>query len=156
MRSEAVERSEQILHEIAAERIFDAPRELLWRIWTDAQHIEKWWGPNGFTTTTRKFDFRAGGVWNHTMHGPDGVDYRNDITFTLIDEPNRIEYEHGPSPIFHVTILFESVGESRTKMSWQMTFPTKEERDRTVDKFGAVEGLKQTIDRLEAYLSENK
>lgn len=142
--------------EITAERIFNAPIELVWKVWTDPRHLEKWWGPNGFITTTKEFDFKAGGVWNHIMHGPDGTDYRNDITYTLIDEPNRIEYDHGPSPDFHVTIKFEDDNGSRTRFSVQMLFPTKEERDRTVEKFGAIEGMNQMLGRFEIYLSDMK
>lgn len=140
--------------EITAERIFNAPIELIWKVWTDPKHLEKWWGPNGFTTTTKEFDFKVGGVWNHIMHGPDGTDYRNDITYTLIDEPNRIEYDHGPSPDFHVTIKFEDDNSSRTRFSVQMLFSTKEERDRTVEKFGAIEGMNQMLGRFEIYLSD--
>jgi len=73
--------------EIAATRVFDAPRSLVWTVWTDPKHLAEWWGPNGFTTTTKVFDLRPGGEWLFTMHGPDGTDYRNDITFTVIIEP---------------------------------------------------------------------
>jgi len=142
--------------EIAATRTFDAPRSLVWKVWTDPEHIGKWWGPIGFTTTTKAFEFRQGGQWLFTMHGPDGTDYRNDVTYTSIVEPELIEYEHGPSPVFHVTINFNEEGKDKTRLSWQMLFPTKEERDRTVEKFGAIEGLNQTIGRLEEYLERSK
>ena len=49
-----------------------------------------WWGPNGFTTTTRAFEFRPGGVWEFVMHGPDGVDYPNRIEWREIVPPERI------------------------------------------------------------------
>lgn len=142
--------------EISAERTFNAPLDLVWRAWADHEHLEQWWGPLGFTTTTKEFDFRTGGVWNHTMHGPDGTDYRNEITFTLIDQPNRIEYDHGPSPLFHVSVEFAADGPSKTNMSWKMLFATKQERDRTAEKFGAIEGLAQTIGRLEEFLTAGK
>jgi uncharacterized protein YndB with AHSA1/START domain len=142
--------SETASREISTTRILDAPRRLVWRVWTDPKHLGQWWGPNGFTTTTKEFDLRAGGKWLFTMHGPDGTDYRNDISFTQVVEPERLEWDHGPSPIFHVTVNFES--EKKTKLSMQMLFPTKEERDRTVEKFGAIEGQKQTLGRLEDYL----
>lgn len=138
--------------EISTLRIFDAPRQLVWKVWTDPRHIEQWWGPIGFTTTTKEFDLRPGGVWNHIMHGPDGTDYRNDITFTRIDEPNRIEYDHGPSPIFKVTVTLDEEGTGKTRLSMTALFPTKESRDHTAEKFGAVEGMHQTLGRLEEYL----
>ena len=140
--------------EIAATRTFDAPRDLVWKVWTDPEHIGKWWGPIGFTTTTKVFEFKPGGQWLFTMHGPDGTDYRNDVRYTTIVEPELIEYDHGPTPIFHVSITFDEEGKDKTRLAWQMLFPTKEERDRTVEKFGAIEGLKQTIGRLEEYLGD--
>jgi uncharacterized protein YndB with AHSA1/START domain len=133
-------------------RIFDAPRALVWKVWTDPKHIEKWWGPDGFTTTTKEFDLRPGGQWLFTMHGPDGTDYRNDITYTAVVEPERLEWDHGPSPKFHVTVIFEREGQSKTRINMQMLFETVAERDRTVEKFGAIEGQKQTMDRLKRYL----
>lgn len=140
--------------EIAATRIFNAPRRLVWKVWTEPKHIGQWWGPIGFTTTTKHFDFRPGGQWLHTMHGPDGTDYRNDITYTLIIEPERLEYEHGPNPVLYVTVIFEEEGQAKTKLSMQALFATREERDRTVEKFDAVEGMKQTLGRLEEYLTQ--
>jgi uncharacterized protein YndB with AHSA1/START domain len=140
--------------EISTTRIFNAPRELVWQAWTDPKHIEQWWGPNGFTTTTKEFDLRKGGVWNHVMHGPDGTDYKNEITYTEIIEPERIKYEHGPSLIFQVTVDFDHEGPNTTRLSMRMLVTTKAERDRTVEKFGAIEGQQQTLNRLEEYLEK--
>jgi uncharacterized protein YndB with AHSA1/START domain len=139
--------------EIATTRIFAATRELVWEVWTDPKHLAKWWGPNGFTITTKEYDLRVGGKWLFTMHGPDGTDYRNDITYTEVIEPEKIAYDHGPSPIFNVMVLFEAENETHTKLSFRMVFPTMEERDRTVEKFGAIEGLNQTMGRLDEYLA---
>jgi len=142
--------------EIASTRVFDAPRQLVWTVWTDPKHLGEWWGPNGFTTTTRVFELRPGGQWLFTMHGPDGTDYRNDITFTEIVEPELIEYDHGPSPVFHTTVTFEEETDTRTKLSMTALFPTVAERNRTVEKFHAIEGMKQTLGRLEEYLAKVK
>lgn len=148
--------SETADREIATIRIFNAPRTLVWEVWTDPKHLENWWGPNGFTTTTKEFDLRAGGTWLFIMHGPDGTDYRNDISFTTVTEPERLEWNHGPSPTFHVTVNFDEEGKKKTKLSMQMLFPTKAERDLTVEKFGAIEGQKETLARLEEYLTTLK
>jgi hypothetical protein len=67
--------------EIRATRVFDAPRKLVWKVWTDPDHVGKWWGPNGFTTTTYGMEVKPGGIWRYVMHGPDGRDYRNKVTF---------------------------------------------------------------------------
>jgi uncharacterized protein YndB with AHSA1/START domain len=66
---------------IIGTREFDAPRALVFSVWTDPKHLAQWWGPFGFTTTTPSFDFRPGGVWRFVMHGPDGRNYQNRITF---------------------------------------------------------------------------
>jgi uncharacterized protein YndB with AHSA1/START domain len=138
--------------EIGTTRIFEAPRSLVWTAFSGPEHLANWWGPNGFTTTTTKFELIPGGEWLFTMHGPDGTDYRNEIKFTAVVEPESIEYDHGPSPIFHTTVTFEEEGADRTRLTMTALFPTVAERNRTVEKFGAVEGMKQTINRLGEYL----
>ena len=60
--------------EIAITRLFNAPRELLWKVWTEPKHIAQWWGPKGFTNTIHKMEVKPGGRWDFIMHGPDGVD----------------------------------------------------------------------------------
>ena len=75
---------------IIGTRIFDAPRDLVFSAFTDPKHLAQWWGPDGFTTTTHSFDFRSGGVWRFVMHGPDGRDYQNRITYDEIVPPERI------------------------------------------------------------------
>jgi len=80
---------------IVGTRVFDAPRELVFAAFTDPTHLAQWWGPDGFTTTTSRFEFRKGGVWRFVMHGPDGRDYQNLITFDEIIAPERIAYRHG-------------------------------------------------------------
>src|SRR5277367_993993 len=80
---------------ILATRVFDAPRELVFAVWSDPAHLANWWGPNGFTTTTSSFDVRAGGVWRFVMHGPDGRGFQNRITYEEVVSPLRIVYRHG-------------------------------------------------------------
>src|SRR5215207_3131004 len=60
--------------EIVISRVIDAPRELVFEAFTEVRHLSRWWGPEGFTTTTtRSFEFRVGGEWDFVMHGPDGL-----------------------------------------------------------------------------------
>ena len=59
--------------EIVITRVFDAPRDLVFDAWTKEEHLSKWWGPRGFTTSFQKFDMKPGGTWQFIMHGPDGV-----------------------------------------------------------------------------------
>jgi len=81
--------------EIIICRTFAAPRELVWLAWTDPNHVGRWWGPAGFTTTTHSMDFRPGGSWRYTMHGPDGRDYGNRIDYIEIVKPSRLIYKLG-------------------------------------------------------------
>lgn len=81
--------------EIVVSRTIEGPRRLVFEAWSDIKHLARWWGPNGFTTTTHSFEFRPGGAWDFIMHGPDGVDYPNRIEWHEIAPPERIVYLHG-------------------------------------------------------------
>src|SRR5216684_1336223 len=71
--------------EIVISRVISAPRELVFEAFTEVRHLSRWWGPEGFTTTTRAFEFRVGGEWDFVMHGPDGTDYQEWISWTRIE-----------------------------------------------------------------------
>jgi len=137
--------------EISISRLFDAPIDLVWEVWTNPEHIKNWWGPNGFTNTIHLMNVRPGGEWNLTMHGPDGTDYKNKSIFKEIIPQKRIVYDHISGPKFIATIDFEPQGE-KTFINWHMLFETKEEFIQTVKTFKADEGLKQNIDKLTHYL----
>jgi len=103
------------------------------------------------------FDLRPGGVWRFVMHGPDGRDYQNRITFDEVAPPERIVYRHGGGedvePVqFRQTVIFEDLG-GRTRMTWRGDFPSAAERDRVIREYGAAAGLMQTMERLGAYVS---
>ena len=143
---------------IIATRVLDAPRELVWTAWTDPKHLAQWWGPNGFSTTTSAFDFRAGGVWRFVMHGPDGRDYQNRITFDEIVRPERIAYHHGGGEDvepeqFRTTVTFEDLA-GKTRLTLHAVFPSAADRDRVVKDYGADKGAVQTLSRLADYLAE--
>ncbi len=143
--------------EIAAVRVFDAPRDLVWKVWTEPEHIAKWWGPKGFTTTTYSMDVKPGGVWRFVMHGPDR-DYQNKITYLEVVKPERLVYKHGGEkevePVnFQVTVTFEEQ-DGKTKVDMRMVFPSANARDYVIKTYGAVEGLDQTLGRLEDYLAK--
>jgi len=143
--------------EILMTRSFDAPRELVFNAWVDPKRIGEWWGPNGFSTTTHEMDVRPGGVWRFIMHGPDGVDYPNKIVYKEIVSPERLVYVHDSDQAndpgqFDVTVTFAEHGR-RTKLTMQMLFKTAAERDRVVKQYGAIEGGKQHLERLAAYLA---
>jgi uncharacterized protein YndB with AHSA1/START domain len=140
--------------EIVVERVFQAPRELVWLAWTDAKHLDKWWGPNGFRNQTHSMNFSVGGVWRYTMHGPDGKDWPNWIRYDEIAKPDRIAYSHGgegDEPHFHGVVTFSDLGKKRTKVVMRLIFPSAA-AVAEVKKFGAVEGGQQTLARLAGFL----
>ena len=148
---------EQDPRSIIGTRVLDAPRALVFSAWTNPKHLAQWWGPNGFTTTTHAFDFRPGGIWRFVMHGPDGRDYQNRITFDEIAPPERIVYRHDGGddvePVqFTQTVTFEDIGHRQTRLIWHGTFPSAEERARVIREYGADKGLVQTMARLADYV----
>ncbi len=143
---------------IIGSRVFDAPRDLVFAAFTDPKYLAQWWGPNGFTTTTNAFDFRPGGVWRFVMHGPDGRDYQNRVTYEDIIPPERLVYRHGGGddvePVqFTQIVTFEDIGNGKTRLIWHGRFPSAEERTRLIKEYGADRGLVQTMARLADYLT---
>jgi uncharacterized protein YndB with AHSA1/START domain len=158
--SDAINKPAELVgdREIVAVRVFDAPRELVYKMWTDPQHLTRWWGPKGFSTTTFSMDARPGGVWRFVMHGPDGTDYENKITYLEVVDQQRLVYKHGGDkevePVsFQVTTTFDSVGDE-TKVTMRMQFPSAAARDHVIKTYGAVDGLNQTLGRLEERLEK--
>jgi uncharacterized protein YndB with AHSA1/START domain len=154
---EHVERGETG-REIVLAREFDAPRECVWRALTEPRHVAQWWGPRGFTSTIAEMDLRPGGAWRHVMHGPDGVDYPNHSVFQEVTPPERLVYAHGgrreggPEATFVATWTLEAVAPGRTKVTIRMVFPTVFARDQVVREYGAIEGGRQTLERLGEHL----
>ncbi|MFJ9033501.1 SRPBCC family protein [Streptomyces sp. NPDC102274] len=143
--------------EIVISRIIVAPRELVFEAFTDVRHLSRWWGPEGFTTTTRVFEFRVGGEWDFVMHGPDGTDYQEWITWTELAPPERIAMLHGETRddpnAFESVLTFEPDG-TATRIEMHTLFPTKEQRDEAVEKYHAIEGGRQTLSNLATYVTE--
>jgi uncharacterized protein YndB with AHSA1/START domain len=143
--------------EIVISRLIDAPRELVFEAFTDVRHLSRWWGPEGFTTTTRTFDFRVGGEWVFVMNGPDGTDYQEWILWTEIAPPERIALLHGEfrgdPNAFESVITFAPDG-AATRIEMRTVFSTKELRDEVVEKYHAIEGGQQTLSKLAAYVTE--
>lgn len=143
---------------IVAERVFNAPRELVFKVWIDPEHLSKWWGPNGFTTTFQSMDVRPGGTWIFTMHGPDGVDYPNRVVYSEVVPPEKLVYTHdsgiddAPGQ-FQVTLIFTEERKNKTKLSIEMVFKSAAERDEVVEKYGAIEGMHQMLARFEEFIS---
>lgn len=145
--------------EIAITRVLNAPRELVYEVWTKPEHVGKWWGPNGFTNTVHHMDVSVGGEWKLTMHGPDGTDFPNFIIFKEVIAPEKLVYIHGTGlepeeDRFHVTVNFTDLGNNQTELNMRMVFKTKQMRDDVVEKYGALEGARQNANRMEQYVLE--
>ncbi len=136
---------------IVSTRVVGAARELVFKAFTDPDHLVHWWGPKGFTNTFQEFDLRPGGTWRFVMHAPDGVNYQNKSVFVEIMKPERIVFEHVSGPQFQMTIALAEEG-GKTKITWRMLFESAADCDK-VKKF-AVEANEQNFDRLEAELAK--
>ncbi len=145
--------------EIVISRVFAAPRAMVWGALADPWQVGQWWGPKGFTTTMLEMDLRSGGKWRLVMHGPDGTEYPNEMVFTAVVPMERIELDltggrEGAERLhFHKTLTFDEE-EGGTRFTIRITFATAEERDRNVREYGSIEGGRQTMERLEAFLRE--
>jgi uncharacterized protein YndB with AHSA1/START domain len=143
--------------EIVISRVIDAPRELVFEAFTEVRHLSRWWGPEGFTTTTRSFEFREGGEWCFVLHGPDGTDYSEWIRWLRISPPERIALLHGESrddPNAFESVLTFEPDSSATRIEMRTVFPTEELRDQAVEKYHAIEGGQQTLSHLADYVTE--
>jgi uncharacterized protein YndB with AHSA1/START domain len=147
--------------EIVITREFDAPRELVWAAWHEAKHVERWWGPKGFTTRVTELDLRPGGRTRYVMAGPDGTEYPVGGVFREVVVPERIvttdEWEDDdpnlPQGIV-LTIVFEDLG-GRTRVTLRIVHPTEEEK-RKHEEMGVVAGWHSSFDCLDEYLEELK
>jgi len=147
--------------EIVLSRVFDAPRELVWRAFTDPERLAIWWGPMGFRTRTHRMEVKPGGAWRYVMVGPDGREYQNRITYLEVEEPERLRYKHGgeqdTEPVnFEVLVTFDRDGgaRDRTRVTMRSLFPSRDALELVVREYGALEGGKQTFERLAGHLGE--
>ena len=143
-------------------RTLNAPRALVWKMFSDPYHLAQWWGPEGYSNRVEKLDFRTGGSWRHVMIGPDGRELPTDNVILEVAEPERIVYRNAPAdpklfgdnppPAFTKTVTFEDLGDGRTQLTLLCTFDTAEHRDAVVRRGFSI-GTNQSFDKLEAYLA---
>jgi uncharacterized protein YndB with AHSA1/START domain len=148
---------------LIAERTFDAPRELVFDVWSDPKHIAQWWGPKGWTLPVCKMDFRPGGVWHYCMRGPEGEESWGKAVYQEIVKPERIVYidafadAQGNAvegmPEMLITVEFTEF-DGRTKLTSRSQFATVADLEATM-AMGVVEGMTETWDRLEEYLAQH-
>ena len=138
--------------ELSISRVLNAPRELVWEVWTNPDHIKHWWGPSGFKNTISKMDVRPEGEWDFIMHGPDGKDFRNKHIYKEVVKPEKLVMEHVTAPKFRMTVTFEEQ-DNKTLVTIHSLFESAEQLLDVIKVFKADEGMRQNVDRLEAYIS---
>jgi uncharacterized protein YndB with AHSA1/START domain len=146
-------------NEIRLVRVYNAPVELVWECYTEVKHKANWWGPRGFTISTKSKDLRPGGNWVYTMHGPDGKDWPNFTTYHVVDKYSKLVYDHGASaadqkPLFRVTVTFEELN-GKTTMEMTMALES-EAAAKEISKHIKQAGGNSTWDRLAEYLEEEQ
>ncbi len=139
---------------IVTERVFDVPREMVFRAWTDPAHLKNWWGPNGFTNSFSEFDLKPGGWWKFIMHGPDQRNYKNESVFIDVQEPSLLAFTHISPPRFHVLATFDELGISSTRVVFRMIFDTTEEAEKL--RSFVQEKNEENMDRLGSELKKMK
>lgn len=140
--------------EIVSSRIFGFPRELVFRAWSEPDHLKNWWGPAGFTNTFIEFDFRVGGKWSFIMHGPDKGNYANECEFIKIEKPTLIAWKRHSKPLFQVVVTFDDFIQDKTKVVFKMLFETADECNK-IKKF-VVDKNEENFDKLETELNGMK
>ncbi len=138
--------------EIVSSRIFDFPIEKIFEAWANPDHLQNWWGPNGFTNTFEEFDFREGGRWKFIMHGPDKGHYQNEVEFVKIERPNLIAWKRYSKPLFKIAATFEDISTDKTKLVFRMVFDTAEESNKL--RPFVVDKNEENFDRLETELAK--
>jgi len=149
-------------------RVFDAPRELVWKAWTDPQYVMQWWGPKGFTASVCKMDFRVGGTFLICTRTPDGQEFWHGGEYHEIvphekiissmyfsdSEGNKVEpaqlgIEHEAIEGAHDVILFEDLGNGRTKLTFIGNEPMESAKNS-----GQLEGMNQVLDKVAAVVTK--
>jgi uncharacterized protein YndB with AHSA1/START domain len=160
-------------NQLVITRVFDAPRHLVWEVWTDPKHVKRWWGPKGFTTPVAKNDFRVGGKYLYCMRGPKDTEYDKDFWSTGVyreivkperivatdsfadDKGNVVPGSHYGMPDdfpleMLVTVTFEDIG-GKTRMTLRHAgMPAGEMAD------GAGQGWNESFDKLDELLATLK
>jgi uncharacterized protein YndB with AHSA1/START domain len=144
--------------EIRIERVFDAPRDKVFSLYTDPALIPEWWGPRDQTTIVDEMDVRAGGSWRFISRSADGSESAFRGAYREVTPPERIvqtfEWEPMPGHVSVETATFEDLGDGRTKVTTVSAFSTTEDRDGMLAS-GMERGLNETYQRLDELLARS-
>lgn len=145
--------------EIIVTRIFDASRELVFRMYTDAKAIPKWWGPKYLTTVVEKLEVRKGGIWRFIQYDAEGNEHAFNGVYHDCIPPVKLvrtyEYEGNPGNVMLETVTLEELPEGSTKLTAHTIFQTLEARDWMLQN-GAEKGVSEGMDRLAELLANFK
>ena len=141
-------------------RTFEAPRELVFKAYTEPERLMQWWGPREWPLAVCKVDLRPGGIWHYCMKGPGGEEAWARADYKEIDPPKRLVYADAFSdadanvipPESLTTIEFEDLGGGRTRINSRTTFASAEQRTEVMG-MGMVEGMTESLDRLDEHLA---
>jgi uncharacterized protein YndB with AHSA1/START domain len=144
--------------ELTMTREFDAPRELVFKAFTDPKLFAQWWGPRRYKNRIDRFDARPGGMWRIVQTGDDGSEHGFYGVHHAVVAPERIvatfEYEGAPGHVALQTLTLEAVGQ-KTRMVGQNVFQSVADRDGMVSS-GMQEGSEESYERLTELLEEMK
>lgn len=168
MANRMITRVEEQGQVLVLERVFHAPKELVFKVFSDGEHLKQWWGPRGWEVTVSKMDFRPGGSWHYCMKCMDrnqgdfyGMESWGKSVYEDIEEPEKMVYIDyfsdaeghiaAEMPATTVTLTFEEWS-GGTKLVSRAVYESAEAL-KTVLAMGMEEGITQTWDRLEEYLA---
>jgi uncharacterized protein YndB with AHSA1/START domain len=136
-------------------RVFDAPRELVWKVYTDAALVPEWWGPRYLTTVVEKMDLKVGGEWRYIQKDARGNEYAFNGVYKEVKAPERLAYTFEFEPMAgHIStdwITFEELPDGKTRVVARTTFDTLEDLEGMLQS-GMEGGAVETWDRLEELL----
>ncbi len=144
-------------HEIVMSRIFNAPRELVFKVMTDPKHVPQWWGPKAYTTIVDKMEVKAGGLWRYVQRGQDRSEFAFHGVYHSIVAPERIvdtfEFEGMPGHVLMETLTLEAQPDGKTKLTVSSVFQSVADRDGMLQS-GMESGSNESYDRLDELLAK--
>ena len=164
--------TESAVREFVIARTFNVPREFMFKVWTNPEHMKLWWGPKGFTVVSYKMDLRPGGVYHYCIRSPDGHDMWGKFVYREIVKPERLVFvnsfsdekgnitRHPMSPTWPLemlsTITFtEQAGVTTVTVRWVPVKATEEEHQTFEAGFESMQkGWTGTMDQLAEYLAK--
>jgi len=153
-------------------RVVDAPRDKVWRAWTEVEHLRQWWGPKGFAVTHCKVDLRPGGLMHYCLRMPDGGEMWGKFVYREIAKPERLVWinsfsdKEGGTTVhpmsadwpreMHTKVTFEDLGgKTRVTVQWTPVDASSEIERKTFEqgRDSMKQGWSGTFEQLESYLS---